>query len=48
MMAPYLDRLPTGWHVVTVCRAAARTWDWVALVIDAPPRSGPPAQDLDP
>jgi hypothetical protein len=37
MMAPHLDRPPSGWHVVTVCRAAARTWDWVASVIDAPP-----------
>jgi hypothetical protein len=45
---PTLDRPPLGWHVVTVCRAKARGSDWVALMIDAPPGSGPRAKDLGP
>jgi hypothetical protein len=37
-MTAYLDRLPTGWHVVTVCKATTgRTWDWAAFMIDTPP-----------
>jgi hypothetical protein len=33
----YLDRVPTGWFPLTVCRAKSRGWDWVALLIDMPP-----------
>ncbi len=37
---PYLDRLPAGWHVISVGRAGpikSRKWDWVAFVIDVHP-----------
>jgi hypothetical protein len=46
----YLDRLPVGWFVLDVMRTEWRSWDWVALIVDANPDcddfTGPRPWDL--